>query len=122
MREMLSCLSGNGGKEALIPMQPSPRAETSRLLFPSLRFCILLIPSTLSDLSFSALIQADALPALQFSRQHFQSRGDRRLLAERQRLYCSPQDVLVSLCRGSEQSRASGPATTPAQLGQGWPA
>ena len=24
----------------LIPMQPSPMAETSRLLFPSLRFCI----------------------------------------------------------------------------------
>src|SRR6266851_9870458 len=23
-----------------MPMQPSPRAETSRLLFPSLRFCI----------------------------------------------------------------------------------
>ena len=25
---------------ALMPMQPSPRADTSRLLFPSLRFCI----------------------------------------------------------------------------------
>src|SRR5262245_47016037 len=27
-----------------MPMQPSPRAETSRLLFPSLRFCIIEFP------------------------------------------------------------------------------
>src|SRR6266852_3571387 len=31
-------IRANGGK--LIPMQPSPIADTSRLLFPSLRFCI----------------------------------------------------------------------------------
>src|SRR3954452_5156551 len=38
--EIISCLSGSRPYEALIPMQPSPSAETSRLLLPSLRFCI----------------------------------------------------------------------------------
>src|SRR6266550_1695020 len=37
---IISWRSGNGGQEKLIPMQPSPKAETSSLLFPSLRFCI----------------------------------------------------------------------------------
>src|SRR6476660_4204759 len=40
MTEIISCLSLAGPYPKLIPMQPSPRAETSRLLFPSLRFCI----------------------------------------------------------------------------------
>src|ERR1035438_2757728 len=39
-RETISCLSGGGPYEKLIPMQPSPSAETSRLLLPNLRFCI----------------------------------------------------------------------------------
>src|SRR6266478_3977374 len=39
-RAVISCLSLGGPYEKLIPMQPSPMAETSRLLFPSLRFCI----------------------------------------------------------------------------------
>src|SRR5260221_4858595 len=103
-------------------MQPSPRAETSKSLLPSLRFCILLIPSALSDLSFSALIQADALLALQYSRQRSQSRGDRRLLVERQRLRCFPQGDSASACLEWEQSRASAPAATPALFGQGSPA
>src|SRR6266446_2144546 len=38
--EIPSFLSMAGPKPKLIPMQPSPRAETSRLLFPSLRFSI----------------------------------------------------------------------------------
>jgi hypothetical protein len=37
---VISCLSLGGPYEKLIPMQPSPKAETSKLLFPSLRFCI----------------------------------------------------------------------------------
>src|SRR5205085_7219000 len=37
---IISCLSGIGLSSWLIPMQPSPSAETSRLLFPSVRFCI----------------------------------------------------------------------------------
>src|SRR5713101_3948811 len=37
---IISCLSAGGPKPKLIPMQPNPRAETSKLLFPSLRFCI----------------------------------------------------------------------------------
>src|SRR6476660_2534441 len=41
--EIISCLSLGGPYMTLIPMQPSPRAETSRLLFPSLRFCMYLI-------------------------------------------------------------------------------
>src|SRR6266403_26423 len=32
--------STGGPKPKLRPMQPRPRAETSKLLFPSLRFCI----------------------------------------------------------------------------------
>src|SRR5271157_3150983 len=39
-REVISVLSLGGPYEKLIPMQPSPMADTSRLLFPSLRFCI----------------------------------------------------------------------------------
>src|SRR5207245_9810002 len=38
--EIISFLSAGGPRPKLIPMQPSPRAETSKLLFPSLRFCI----------------------------------------------------------------------------------
>src|SRR5208283_1021299 len=30
-----------------MPMQPSPRAETARLLLPSLRFCIFMSPSSI---------------------------------------------------------------------------
>src|SRR5579859_5013537 len=39
---IISCLSGIGLSSWLILMQPSPRAETSRLLLPlpSMRFCI----------------------------------------------------------------------------------
>src|SRR3981189_3423779 len=44
-REIISCLSLGGPYDQLIPMQPSPMAETSRLLFPSLRFCIVLVLS-----------------------------------------------------------------------------
>ena len=29
-----------------MPMQPSPSAETSRLLFPSLRFCIVVLETS----------------------------------------------------------------------------
>src|SRR5271169_2415626 len=39
-REVISCVSLGGPYEKLIPMQPNPRADTSRLLFPSLRFFI----------------------------------------------------------------------------------
>src|SRR5947199_214565 len=35
-------LSFGGPYDQLMPMQPSPIAETSRLLLPSLRFCIFL--------------------------------------------------------------------------------
>src|SRR5438105_2247093 len=38
--EIISFLSAGGPRPKLMPMQPSPSAETSRLLFPSLRFCI----------------------------------------------------------------------------------
>src|SRR2546422_10601719 len=38
--EIISCLSAAGPYPKLIPIQPSPMADTSRLLFPSLRFCI----------------------------------------------------------------------------------
>src|SRR6185369_6485906 len=38
--EIISCLSLGGPYEKLIPMQPSPSAETSRPLFPNFRFCI----------------------------------------------------------------------------------
>src|SRR5207302_3702254 len=37
---IISCLSGIGLSSWLILMQPSPRAETSRLLFPSVCFCM----------------------------------------------------------------------------------
>src|SRR6266404_5460516 len=40
MTEIISCLSLGGPYITLIPMQPRPRAETSKLLIPSLRFCI----------------------------------------------------------------------------------
>src|ERR1022692_3652181 len=50
-REVISCLSLGGPYEKLIPMQPSPRAETSRPLFPSLRFCIWLSFGTVSLIS-----------------------------------------------------------------------
>src|SRR5436309_5416328 len=39
--EVPCCLSTAGPRPKLSPMQPRPRAETSRLLFPSLRFCII---------------------------------------------------------------------------------
>src|ERR1700736_3066039 len=38
--EIPSFLSTAGPKPKLSPMQPSPSAETSQVLFPSLRFCI----------------------------------------------------------------------------------
>src|SRR6266478_4935831 len=38
----------------LIPMQPSPIADTSRLLFPSLRFCIVSPSGRLSHLEATA--------------------------------------------------------------------
>src|SRR5580658_7569910 len=38
--EIISGLSFGGPKEKLIPIHPRPRADTSRLLFPSLRFSI----------------------------------------------------------------------------------
>src|SRR5262245_48666519 len=41
---IISCLSGIGLSSWLIRMQPRPRAETSRLLFPSLRVCIYCAP------------------------------------------------------------------------------
>src|SRR3954452_10650989 len=41
MSAIISCLSFASPYEKLMPMHPKPRAETSRLLFPSLRFCIL---------------------------------------------------------------------------------
>jgi len=37
---VISFLSFAGPYDQLIPMQPKPMAETSKLLFPSLRFCI----------------------------------------------------------------------------------
>src|SRR5580658_3556049 len=40
IREIISFVSPGGPKPKLIPMQPSPMADTSKLLFPSLRFCI----------------------------------------------------------------------------------
>src|SRR5579859_630194 len=42
---IISCLSGIGLSSWLILMQPSPRADTSRLLLPlpSMRFCIRLV-------------------------------------------------------------------------------
>src|SRR5579859_2656837 len=40
---IISCLSGSGLSSWLILMQPSPRADTSRLPLPSMRFCIRLI-------------------------------------------------------------------------------
>src|SRR5215210_8118438 len=44
--EIISPRSGGGPREALIPMQPSPIAETSGPWVPSLRFCIARPPST----------------------------------------------------------------------------
>src|SRR5882672_7826258 len=41
--EIISCLSPAGPYPKLIPIQPRPIADTSRLLFPSLRFCIVLL-------------------------------------------------------------------------------
>jgi len=41
-REIISFLSGSGWYDQLIPMHPSPSSEASRLLFPSLRFSIVL--------------------------------------------------------------------------------
>src|SRR2546425_6037744 len=40
MREIISDLSAGGPYEKLIPIQPSPRAETSSWLLPSVRFSI----------------------------------------------------------------------------------
>src|SRR5262249_33458669 len=40
MSATISRRSGNGGNEKVMPMQPSPSADTSRLLLPSLRVCI----------------------------------------------------------------------------------
>src|SRR5580704_13731249 len=65
IREIISCLSLTSPYEKLMPMQPRPRAETSRLLFPSLRFCIvsplrhhrLLFPKLFSELSITAAEQ-----------------------------------------------------------------
>src|SRR6266536_4322661 len=37
---IISCLSAAGPYPKLMPMQPSPTAETSRLLFPSVRLCM----------------------------------------------------------------------------------
>src|SRR5215467_11443689 len=39
MSEIPVCLSTAGPSPKLSPMQPRPIADTSRLLFPSLRFC-----------------------------------------------------------------------------------
>ena len=39
-RDLLLLVDGRA-EPKLMPMQPSPRAETSRLLFPSLRFCMI---------------------------------------------------------------------------------
>src|ERR1022692_2939111 len=50
-REVISCLSLGGPYEKLIPMQPSPSAETSKPLFPSLRFCIVSPFGTVSLIS-----------------------------------------------------------------------
>src|SRR5438067_7188866 len=41
MSEIPASLSTAGPKPKLSPMQPSPIAETSKLLFPSLRFCMI---------------------------------------------------------------------------------
>src|SRR5882724_11611044 len=48
-RSVISFLSLGGPYEKLIPMQPSPMAETSRLLLPSLRFCTVAPLKRLSD-------------------------------------------------------------------------
>src|SRR5215472_604654 len=48
-REIISCLSFAGPYDQLIPMQPRPRAETSRSLFPSVRFFIVLISACFSS-------------------------------------------------------------------------
>src|SRR2546421_12217786 len=42
-RRIISCLSGSGLSSWLILMQPSPRAETSRFLFPNVRFCMCVV-------------------------------------------------------------------------------
>jgi hypothetical protein len=46
MRAIISCLSAAGPYPKLMPMQPSPMAETSMLLFPRVRFCIACFPRT----------------------------------------------------------------------------
>src|SRR6266478_3556297 len=50
---IISFLSAGGPRPKLIPMQPNPRAETSKLLFPSLRFCIV-SPSRQGDSSHNS--------------------------------------------------------------------
>src|SRR5215218_3871561 len=53
---IISCLSAAGPYPKLMPMQPSPTAETSRLLFPSVRLCMA-SPSELDqDLDRLALV------------------------------------------------------------------
>jgi len=57
---IISCLSFGGPYEKLIPIQPRPRAETSRPLLPNLRFCICLS----SQLQARAIPRARGIPIL----------------------------------------------------------
>ncbi len=53
--------------EKLIPIQPSPRAETSRLLFPSLRFCIVISFNSVSQHQGSVWRDGSGIPILPIS-------------------------------------------------------
>jgi hypothetical protein len=57
------------GCKSFSPMQPSPMAETSKLLFPSLRFCIFEILSLSSRSESSHALQTQYCASLTFSIQ-----------------------------------------------------
>src|SRR5271155_5455060 len=54
-----------------MPMQPSPRAETSRLLFPSMRFCTVFSSSYSGNVS--GALRADDIQGTEQLRQRFQT-------------------------------------------------
>src|SRR5689334_4456116 len=59
-------------------MQPSPRAETSRLLFPSLRFCMLSLRRVLGALDVSELAALGGTPQHERAPTHVASPDELR--------------------------------------------
>src|ERR1700687_1546605 len=116
-------------------MQPSPIAETARLLFPSVRIFIdlprrfqvetagpLFIRAAthifvewLRGPSSSRCVRDSVRPPPLFWMLRFQSVADRRAKARSQLRLCFLQGDAAWLCRGWERSTASAPAAMQAE-------